>query len=153
MRRLASLLLVALVISPAPRAFAQDARGSGGGLLALRQQLKGGDRVTVHLDDGATVAGTFVTVSDADLTMVTGGVRRVIPASQIARVQRRRNGVLLGTIIGAAAGVPFGLALRSYAHNEGGNQAGALLFPIGVGAGAGLAIDAALAIDRTVYVR
>ena len=147
------LLLIASLIGTAPDAFAQDASDAASRFSRLQEQLKGGDRVTVRLDDGMTVVGRFVAVSDRELILVTDGVRHPIPADQILRVRRRRNGVLLGTIIGAVAGVPFGLALRSYVHNEGGSEAGAVLFPIGVGAGAGLALDAVLATNRTVYVR
>lgn len=47
----------------------------------------------------------------------------------------------------------FARSLRSYVYNEGGSQAGAVLFPIAVGAAAGLGLDALLARNRTVYVR
>jgi hypothetical protein len=55
--------------------------------------------------------------------------------------------------MGAVAGIPFGVVLKAYVHNEGGSEAGALAFPVAVGAGAGLAIDALLVRPRTVFER
>ena len=43
--------------------------------------------------------------------------------------------------------------MKSSANNEGGNEAGALAFPILAGLGTGIAIDAFLVIPRTVFDR
>ena len=119
----------------------------------LREQLKAGDEVVVNTRDGTTIRGRVVEVSTVQIAVVANNVRREIPSDQVTRVQRRRNGILLGALIGAGAGVPFGLALKSYAHNEGSTETGALLFPIGVGLGVGIAIDAFLVVPRTVFER
>ena len=92
-------------------------------------------------------------LSNVQITVLADDQRREIPADQVTRVQRRRNGILLGALIGAGAGVPFGIALPSWAHNEGGSEAGALLLPIAAGLGAGIAIDAVLVRPRTVFDR
>jgi hypothetical protein len=99
------------------------------------------------------VTGRVVDISNVQITVLADDMRREIPADQVTRVQRRRNGIRLGALIGAGAGLPFGIALKSYAHNEGDNEAGALLFPIAVGLGAGVAIDALLVRPRIVFER
>jgi len=120
---------------------------------SLKGQLKTGDGVVVSIQGGTLVRGRVVDISNVQITVLANAVRREIPADQVTRVQRRRNGILLGALIGAGAGIPFGIALRSYAHNEGGNEAGALLFPIAVGLGSGIAVDALLVRPRTVFKR
>jgi hypothetical protein len=77
---------------------------------------------------------------------------RSIPASGITRVQHYRNGVLLGAIIGGAAGIPFAIAVSEYANNEGAGAAVAFV-PILLGTGIGVGIDALLKRPRTVYRR
>lgn len=119
----------------------------------LQEQLKTGDEVVVNTYDGTTIRGRVAEVSTVHIALVANGVRREIPRDQVTRVQRRRNGILLGALIGAGAGIPFGLALKSYAHNEGATETRALLFPIGVGLGVGIAIDASLIVPRTVFER
>jgi hypothetical protein len=78
---------------------------------------------------------------------------RDIAAERVTRVQVRRNGVMLGAVIGTAIGIPFGIALKSYANNEVGSEAGALAFPIAIGAGAGLGIDSLLVRPHTMFER
>jgi hypothetical protein len=51
------------------------------------------------------------------------------------------------------AGLPVGLVGKKYAENETGNPIVALLFPIGVGAGVGIGLDALFAPSRTVFER
>jgi hypothetical protein len=67
-------------------------------------------------------------------------------------VQRKRNGVLLGALIGAGVGILPAVAISSYTNNEGGSSAWAAM-PIGVGAAMGVGIDALLSKNRTVYQR
>ena len=119
----------------------------------LGQSLKAGDEVVVGILGGKAVKGRVVDITNAQIALLVEGVRTDIPADQITRVQRRRNGVLLGALIGGGVGVGFGLFGSAYANNEGGNQASALFIPIAVGLGAGIAIDAALVRPRTVYER
>lgn len=119
----------------------------------LQRQLRAGDAVTVRLLNGTSVDGRLDAVSASQLSVTAAGTRRDIPTDQIARVDRRRNGILLGAIIGAAAGVPFGVFMSTWFHNEGGNEAAAFLLPVGAGLGAGIAIDAALVRPRTVFER
>jgi hypothetical protein len=75
-----------------------------------------------------------------------------IPASRILKVQRKHNGVFLGAVIGAAAGILPALAMSAYLNNEGGDSAIALA-PIGLGVGVGIGIDALLSTKKTMYQR
>lgn len=146
-------VLAALLLAASP-AWAQDSSPRvDADFSRLREQLKIGDGVVVSIRGGTMVRGRVVDISNVRIAVLANDVRREIPGDQVTRVQRRRNGILLGALIGAGAGIPFGIALRSYAHNEGGSEAGALLFPIAVGLGAGIAIDALLVRARTVFER
>jgi hypothetical protein len=147
------VLTSALLLIGCP-AWAQEAAAqSSRDLAALEQQLKIGDSVIVDTDDGRKVKGRFQGVTDANVVVLRDGVRGEIPAAHIARVQKRRNGIRLGALIGAAVGVPYGLAFRSWAHEYGGNEAGAFAFPIAVGTAIGIGFDAFLVVPRTVYER
>ena len=130
---------------------AQTTTGTEFGRLA--DKLKVGDSIVVTTDTGAEVRGRFLSVSPTGIALNVNDVQQQLPASQVSRIQVRRNGVLLGALIGAGAGVPFGLALKAWAHNEGGSEAGALAIPIAMGLGAGITIDAFLVRPRTVFDR
>ena len=81
------------------------------------------------------------------------GRTREVRAADVQRVQRRRVGVLVGTIIGAGVGIGLGLAAASYAENEAGNASSAFLAVFAISTGTGLGIDAAINRNRTVYER
>ena len=148
---------VFLVMGSAP-ALAQTPAGTqqpgvavAGDFARLSERLRVGDAVVVTTADGAQVTGRFLKASPTEITLHVKDVQQQVAANQVSRVTVRRNGVLLGALIGAGIGVPFGLALRSYAHNETGNEAWALAFPILVGLGTGVAIDALMVRPRTVF--
>jgi hypothetical protein len=147
-------VIVAMLLVGVSSAWARDpVPQANADFSRLGQSLKAGDEVVVGILGGKTVKGRVVDISDAQIALLVDGVRTGIPADQITRVQRRRNGVLLGALIGGGVGVGFGLFGSAYANNEGGNQASALFIPIAVGLGAGIAIDAALVRPRTVFER
>jgi hypothetical protein len=145
--RYLTLIAAGLLLSVG-QAQAQEADFAG-----LSDELRANDSVDVSLEDGTIVRGRVLNLSVDAMTLRTAELTRDLNANQVTRVQRRRNGILLGAVIGAAVGVPFGLALKSYAHNEGGSEGLAVLMPIGVGLGAGIGIDALLVRPRTVYER
>jgi hypothetical protein len=122
-------------------------------LVQLSNKVKVGESIVITTDTGAEVRGRFLSSSATGIALHVNDMPEQLSASQIYRVQIRRNGVLLGGLIGAGVGIPFGFALKSYAHNEGGNEAGALAFPIMVGLGTGVLIDAFLVRPRTVFER
>jgi hypothetical protein len=145
--RLLTLIAAGLLLSVG-QAQAQDTDFAG-----LSDELRANDSVDVSFEDRMIVRGRVLNLSVDAMTLRTGELTRDLKANQVTRVQRRRNGILLGAVIGAAVGVPFGLALKSYAHNEGGSEGLAVLMPIGVGLGAGIGIDALLVKPRTIYER
>jgi hypothetical protein len=147
------VMLVAIVLT-GPALAAQSTQSPVDSDFArLADKLRVGDSIVVTTDTGMEIRGRFFDVSAAGIALHVDNVQQQLPAAQVSRIQVRRNGVLLGALIGAGVGVPFGLALKSWAHNEGGNEAGALAFPILVGLGTGLAIDAFLVVPRTVFDR
>jgi hypothetical protein len=120
---------------------------------ALATQLSMGDSLTVTDTAGEVVKGRLEALAPEQITLLVDGQRHTVAAARIARVQRKRVGVLLGAVIGAGVGIAAGAALASYADNEGGSQAAAWMFPIGIGLGTGIGIDALVNLPRTVYRR
>ena len=76
-----------------------------------------------------------------------------IPYSDLERVRRRRNGVVLGGIIGLATGVTFGIPVRIIINAESEDGDRALLALAAYGLGIGLAVDALVSLNRTIYRR
>ena len=118
----------------------------------LETTLKQNDQLTLTTDSGTKIKGKLIQASPDQITVKLKGGSQQIPASRILKVQRSRNGVLLGAVIGAGVGILPALALSEYAHNEGGDSAIALI-PIGLGAAVGIGIDALLSTKRTMYER
>lgn len=136
----------ALLFSWSQNAVAQQA----GSFEQLTQRLKPGETLIVTTDDGSKIKGRMIEISAGHIQFQMKDGERSVPAERIARVQHYRNGVLLGAVIGAAAGVPAALGLAEYANNEGGNAAAAAI-PIVIGMGIGIGIDSFLKMPRTVY--
>jgi len=148
--RAAVLAVFLPVVSPA---WAQDPRQASADFSRLQGQLKVGDEVVVSIRDGTTIKGRFADTSDTQIAVLANDVRREVPADQVTRVQRRRNGILFGALIGTGVGIYSGMAFRSWAHNERGDETRAFLFPLAAGMGTGVAIDALLVRTRTVFER
>jgi hypothetical protein len=120
---------------------------------ALAGQMRTGDSVTITDTAGAKIHGRLADFSPGQMTLLVGGERHAVAANSIQRVQRTRVGVLLGAIVGGGVGVVSGLALSSYASNEGFNGTTAFLIPVAIGLGAGIGVDALVNLPRTVYKR
>lgn len=93
--------------------------------------------------------GTLVRADQDGLTLATTSGERTIGIAQVLRIRRRTNGLMLGTLIGAGAGVVN--VVLYYALSGEGVAPGVLMLGLGVGAGA--AIDGALGRRRIVYER
>lgn len=111
-----------------------------------------GDRITVTLRDGAMMRGRLVDANDA-LLVEHNSDRRTIPFADIDRVAKRKNGILLGALIGTAAGIAIGLPVRSYLNNEARDGDQAFWVFVISGAAIGTGLDALMASDRTIYRR
>jgi hypothetical protein len=141
------VLVLAMLFAGANHAGAQQADPA---FARLQTILKANDALTVTTDDGTKVKGRMMEVSlDRIVLQVEGGPMN-IAASRIVKVQRRKNGMLLGAIIGLGAGVPFAVFASEYSNNEGGGSAVAAI-PILIGLGIGAGIDAAVPSRPTVY--
>ena len=121
--------------------------------VQLQNALKVDDTLTITSDNGNKVQGRLIEITDDHILLRVKNGQQSIAAPQIVKVGKRKNGVLLGAIIGAGASIPFALALSTYAHNEGGSQSAAALIPVMMGLGIGTGIDALLPSTRTIYDR
>ena len=147
-----SAFLAALVVGCAWTVSAQT-NGADPDFARMREKLKTGDRVTVSLLDGTTVKGRFAESSSDEVAVSTNTGERLVKAGDIARVQRTRTGVVLGTLIGGGVGVALGTAAAEYANNETGNGTQAFIGATLMGVGVGALIDALVNFPRTVYKR
>ena len=119
---------------------------------AIIQGARLGDRITVTLRDGGVMRGRLVDVRDT-LTVRHDGEQRRFTFDEVDRVTRRKNGFILGPIIGTAAGVATGVPFRSYLNNEGRDGNAALAICVVSGLAIGTLLDALIASDETIYRR
>ena len=106
------------------QAFAQDdASQVDPAFVQLQNTLKVDDTLTITSENGNKVKGRLIEITDDHILLRVKNGQQSIAAPQIVKVGKRKNGVLLGAIIGAGASIPFALALSSYAYNEGGSGA------------------------------
>ena len=138
---------LAIVLVTATTAVAQDARET------LQRKTRPGDILTVDLGDKSSIQGRLITAGADVLTLDTLGGQVSLPYSKIDRVRRRHNGVVLGTLIGAVAGVSWGLVLRNALEGEGENGNPAFILTAATGIGVGLGFDALWSSNREVYRR
>src|SRR5205814_6860527 len=71
----------------------------------LQSVLKPNDKVTVTKDDGSSIQGRMLEISADRIVLTTQNGQRSFDRPQISKVQKRKNGVLLGAIIGGGAAV------------------------------------------------
>jgi hypothetical protein len=137
-----------LVVGLGTTAWAQDKAN----FTSLQTTLKQQDDITLTTVSGDKVKGQMLDVSADRITVQRRSGPQTFEAAQIQKVQKRKNGVLLGGLIGLGASIPFVIVLSTYQYNEGGDQAAAFL-PMAMGVGAGLGIDAAIGSNKTLYER
>jgi len=143
-----SAMAITVALGLSPTVFAQE-RDDAASNLARR--LRTGDHVWVEISTTDVRTGRVLGVADGALRLEANGVVESIPISTIWRVQRKQNGIVLGTLIGAGVGLTLGWPLADIGANEGTGVASPLLFMTGVGAAAGAGIDLFLWRKRTVY--
>ena len=119
----------------------------------IQQRLKTGDRVSVHTTDGNHRSGRFVDSRPGGLVVDVDDRQTTFAWTEIEQVRRRSNGVLLGAVIGTAAGVVAGIPVYQIANNETGDGGKDLAVMIALGLGIGVGIDALLDRESTVYRR
>jgi hypothetical protein len=117
----------------------------------MRAKLKVGDHLTVDLMNGSSVEGRVVDGSPDGLVISTDRGDRRLSRPDIGIVRRHGHGVILGAIIGTGVGLTCGALLGTMLSNEGHDRDPAVFGLILIGLGAGVGIDAAANIPRTVY--
>jgi hypothetical protein len=139
-----------LALGLAPTVFAQELEGAE---RDLGRRLRTGDRVWVEINTTDVRTGRVLEVANGMLRLAADGTEESIAVRSIWRVQRKQNGIVLGTLIGAGVGFALGLPIAAIGANEGTEVASPLLFMTGVGAAAGAGLDAVLWRKRTVYTQ
>ena len=90
---------------------------------ALVDRVRPGDTVTVVSEDGMETQGLVAAVQPRWLTVIAGGVERAWPEVELREVRRRgdpvKDGLLVGTLAGAAVGALGGWLVSPRFVNEG----------------------------------
>jgi hypothetical protein len=127
--------------------------------VELPEHVKAGDEVRLTDVTGSTVTGRVEGLSSESVTVLASAGRREVPATQVAKLDRRGRNVGRGTLIGLAAGI--GLGIVAFNSVEPSNPydlmapaaaAGNALFSVVLGTGLGAASGALIKSFRTVYV-
>ena len=147
-----ALALGLACVAAASAAAAQSPAAADPEFVRLQEKLKEGDKVIVTDLQGQSVKGHFGGVSAEQITVLVDGTSRQFPAESVRQVKRQRMGVMLGALIGAGVGGAMAAFFSTWDANEGG-MGGAVMGSLGLGLAAGVGIDAAVNIPRTVYTR
>jgi len=118
----------------------------------LLTTVKQDDTLIVTTTDGIEAKGKMLEISTDRIVLQMKQGPRTITTPNILKVQKRKNGVLLGALIGAGAMVPVSMVIGEYMNNEGGSSAYAFV-PIAAGLGIGAGIDAMIGSKKTLYQR
>jgi hypothetical protein len=146
-RLMAPVLL--LVLLPGPGVWAQEASHAR---EAVERRARKGDRLTVDMRDRSVAEGRLVITGVDALIIDTDGREQAFAYGDIDRVRRRRNGVLMGTIIGLFAGFWAGIPLRERAKGQSPSKANEVLVrAMAYGLGIGICLDGSLSLNRTIY--
>ena len=114
-RKATAILAASLVLAffGSRQALAQDeASQVDPAFVQLQNTLKIDDTLTVTSENGNKVKGRLIEITADHILLRVKNGQQSIAAPQIMKVGKRKNGVLLGAIIGAGAGIPFALALN-----------------------------------------
>ena len=122
------------------------------GTSILPADSRRGDRLTVRTITGETFKGDLTADRGDTLVLVasTAGLYR-IPNADVERIDRYRNRILFGPLIGLAAGVAGGIPLKMLADNETGDGTIELMKMVALGVGVGTVIDLFTRSNKTIY--
>lgn len=128
------------------------AQGVARDFEGLQGRVLLGETVKVVDHSGAATRGKLLKLTDTELTVRTAEQEQTIQAGEIVEVKARRSGPLWnGAVIGAAAVlIPSAIAISKYDCN---GCTGPVLLWAGIGAAAGVGIDALVKGDVTVMKR
>jgi hypothetical protein len=119
----------------------------------IERNAMAGDRLTITTRDGVQSKGRLVDVGMDALVLQAADGQRSFAYNDIDRVRRYKNGIVLGLLIGSGAGLVAGLAMRSWANNEGADGDRIFALWLAAGAGVGMGLDALAGSNRTIYRR
>ena len=134
-----------------------EAQTLANSLAALSSRVKPGDTISVRVEGGEDVVGTFSHASESSLTLEVQGLSREIPASTVQRVvlQRGGNGVRRGLLTGAPIGALLGSSpcyrVDTLGSNSGHSCGAAVLAGVAIGAGIGAFIGSRAWRSTLVY--
>jgi hypothetical protein len=126
---------------------------------AIRQRVKKGQRVRITDDQGREWQGRIEALAADNLALLTKDRQaRDVPYAAIVRIDRPRDTVANGAKIGFVSGAAYGLFLVVANETDGWDLTAAqdVLLPAvygGAGAGIGIAIDALVRRDPTLFRR
>ena len=138
----AAALLMGVATSEAQRP--NDAKS------AIDHKADIGNRLTITTTDGTEVHGRLLRLDGEQLVLQQDTGERSFRYSEIDRVRKRKNGVLLGALIGLGAGAAIGYPVAQLSVNGNGSQSDGVWIALG-GLAAGVAIDAVLGSNPTIY--
>lgn len=145
-----AVLMTAVIMAVgAPAAGAQD---SAEPQRVILKRVNLGDRITVRLQDGAEMRGWLVDAKDG-VTLRHETDQRTFRFSDIDAISRRKNGMILGPVIGTAAGLAVGLPVRRRFNNEGEDADKPFKVLVVSGLAIGTLLDALIGSEQTVYRR
>jgi hypothetical protein len=135
-----------------------EAQGVASSFDQLTVLVKPGDKISVVDVTGRKSNGRIGTMSRDALTLVTEGVPRRLGEGDVAQIRQRRDDSLKnGAIIGAVAGAAYFVTAAALLQDSDGGDvivgtaiAGGVLFA-GMGAAAGVGIDALIARRQVIY--
>ena len=118
---------------------------------AIGRKADAGNRLTVTGADGTEAIGRLVRLTDEDLVLQQDAGERTFRYAEIYQVRKRKNGVLLGAIIGFAAGAAVGYPVAMLWDRGNGNPEEPWVWTALGGLAAGVGVDALLGSNPTIY--
>jgi hypothetical protein len=125
----------------------------------LRFKVRAGDTIFVTGDSRAEQEARILDLTSSVLAVSIDGVRHELGESNVTRIRQRlpdsrKNGALIGFLVGAAGSTGMAVAMASPAGScTGGCVATNILIGGGVGGLVGLGIDALIQGRKDIYVR
>jgi len=124
----------------------------------IRRRVKDGQKIVVTDDQGRTLSGRIGELSPDALMLRVGRDTTKVPYDQIVSIDRPRDRLWDGPLVGLVVGAGIGLAcaVAEASKDSGWAEYVALVAPPmfgGIGAAIGLGVDAAIRRDPNLYRR
>jgi hypothetical protein len=128
----------------------------------IRQRVKEGQKIFLVDDQARELTGRIGELRADALVLLVGRDRTDVPYDRILRIDRPRDGLLDGTLIGFGTGAGLGLLAALAAANDDSGWGSpdpthvALVAPLmlgGIGAGVGVGLDALIRREPNLYRR